>query len=60
VLTFFYSADWGLEYFDLFLIHFPISLQNIPIEKKYPAEWQGLDGNVNIGKTLRLKSGAGC
>jgi D-xylose reductase len=43
-------ADWGLEYFDLFLIHFPISLQNVAIEKKYPAEWQGLDGNVNLDK----------
>jgi len=43
-------ADWGLTYFDLFHIHFPISLEHIPIEKKYPAEWQGLDGKVNLAK----------
>ncbi len=31
--------DLGLEYFDLYLIHFPISLKFVPIEERYPPEW---------------------
>jgi hypothetical protein len=32
-------ADMGLEYFDLYLIHFPIPLKFVPIEHRYPPEW---------------------
>lgn len=31
--------DLGLDYVDEFLIHFPISMEYVPIEKKYPPEW---------------------
>lgn len=31
--------DLQLEYVDLYLIHFPIALEYVPIEKRYPAEW---------------------
>ncbi|CAN0492465.1 unnamed protein product, partial [Discosporangium mesarthrocarpum] len=31
--------DLQLEYLDLFLIHFPISLRHVPIEERYPPEW---------------------
>jgi len=31
--------DLQLDYLDLFLIHFPISLEFVPFEKRYPAEW---------------------
>lgn len=37
-------ADWGLEYFDLFLIHFPIALKFVDLEHRYPPEWFGDDG----------------
>jgi D-xylose reductase len=35
---------WGLEYFDLFLIHFPVALKYIDPSEKYPPEWWGVDG----------------
>jgi len=34
---------WGLEYFDLFLIHFPVALKYVDPEKKYPTEWTYYD-----------------
>jgi len=30
---------WGLDYFDLFLVHFPISLQYVDPAERYPPEW---------------------
>ena len=32
-------ADLGLDYLDLYLIHFPIALKYVPIEERYPPEW---------------------
>ena len=31
--------DLGLEYLDLYLVHFPIALQYVPFETRYPPEW---------------------
>ena len=31
--------DLGLDYVDLYLIHFPISLRFVPFEERYPPEW---------------------
>jgi len=42
-------ADWQLDYFDLFLIHFPISLEYIDPKKRYPPGWFGDDDEVHIG-----------
>ncbi|GAA4035969.1 aldo/keto reductase [Parerythrobacter jejuensis] len=32
-------ADLGLDYLDLYLVHFPIALKFVPIEERYPPEW---------------------
>lgn len=32
-------ADLGLDYLDLYLIHFPIALKYVPFEDRYPPEW---------------------
>lgn len=32
-------ADLGLEYFDLYLIHFPIALEFVPFDQCYPPGW---------------------
>ena len=31
--------DLGVEYLDLYLIHFPIALEYVPFETRYPPEW---------------------
>jgi len=44
-------ADWGLEYFDLFHIHFPVSLKYVDPKVRYPPGW-AFDGkdDVQVGK----------
>jgi len=37
---------WGLEYFDLFHIHFPVAIKYVDPAVSYPSGWQDLDGNV--------------
>ena len=32
-------TDLQLDYLDLFLIHFPIALEFVPFDKRYPPEW---------------------
>ncbi|KAF9469857.1 NADP-dependent oxidoreductase domain-containing protein [Collybia nuda] len=42
---------WGIDYFDLFLIHFPIAIQYVDPAHRYPPEWFGDDGKVYLQNT---------
>ncbi|KAK0481725.1 NADP-dependent oxidoreductase domain-containing protein [Armillaria novae-zelandiae] len=42
---------WGIDYFDLFLIHFPVALQYVDPNHRYPPEWWGDDGKVYLANT---------
>jgi diketogulonate reductase-like aldo/keto reductase len=33
-------TDMGLDYVDLYLIHFPVSLKFVPFEQNYPPDWK--------------------
>ncbi len=41
-------SDLQLSYLDEYLIHFPISMEFVPFEKKYPPEWTNLDGKMVV------------
>ena len=32
-------SDLGLDYLDLYLVHFPISLHYVPFDERYPPDW---------------------
>lgn len=40
-------ADWGIDYFDLYLIHFPVALKYVDPSVRYPPEW-AYDGKDDI------------
>ncbi|KAL8994935.1 MAG: hypothetical protein Q9169_005236 [Polycauliona sp. 2 TL-2023] len=42
--------DWGLDYFDLYIMHFPISLKYVDPEVRYPPGFTDENGNVTPGK----------
>jgi D-xylose reductase len=44
-------GQWGIDYFDLFLIHFPVSLKYVDPNHRYPPEWFGDDGKVHLQNT---------
>ncbi|KAL1878620.1 hypothetical protein VTK73DRAFT_7701 [Phialemonium thermophilum] len=43
-------ADWGLEYFDLYLIHFPVALAYVDPSVRYPPGWH-YDGKSTIKRS---------
>lgn len=47
-------ADLGLDYLDLYLVHFPIALKYVPFEDRYPPEWF-FDPNAETPKMEPVK-----
>ncbi|KAH8899417.1 Aldo/keto reductase [Thozetella sp. PMI_491] len=43
-------ADWGLEYFDLYLIHFPVALEYVDPSVRYPPGWH-VDGDSKVSRS---------
>ncbi|PSR94173.1 NADP-dependent oxidoreductase domain-containing protein [Coniella lustricola] len=41
-------ADWGIDYFDLYLIHFPVALEYIDPSVRYPPGWFVDDAGTEI------------
>jgi diketogulonate reductase-like aldo/keto reductase len=43
-------ADWGIDYFDLYIVHFPVALKHVPVEVRYPPGWtySEEDGDVQL------------
>ncbi|OJI96527.1 hypothetical protein ASPVEDRAFT_119363 [Aspergillus versicolor CBS 583.65] len=42
-------ADWGVDYFDLYIVHFPISLKYVDPSVRYPPGWESENGKVELG-----------
>jgi D-xylose reductase len=43
-------ADWGVDYFDLYLIHFPIALKYVDPAEVYPPGWYGTGKELQFSK----------
>ncbi|KAK4687228.1 hypothetical protein P7C73_g2892, partial [Tremellales sp. Uapishka_1] len=45
-------SDWGLDYFDAYLIHFPIALKYVDPKVRYPPGWSFADdGNIAVERS---------
>ncbi|KAB8349876.1 hypothetical protein FH972_023889 [Carpinus fangiana] len=44
-------ADYGIDYFDLYVIHFPIALKYVDPSIRYPPGWSDADGKTTQSKT---------
>ena len=43
--------DWGIDYFDLYLIHFPIAYEYVDPAVKYPPKFYSKPSKVSIQQT---------
>ncbi|RFU33274.1 hypothetical protein B7463_g3081, partial [Scytalidium lignicola] len=42
-------ADWGIDYFDLYIMHFPVALKYVDPSVRYPPGWEYDGKNVITG-----------
>ncbi|KAJ2004184.1 D-xylose reductase [Coemansia thaxteri] len=47
--------DLGLDYVDLYLVHFPIALKYVPFETRYPPEWSYEPGGPVIPDSVSFQ-----
>ncbi|KAI5449844.1 D-xylose reductase [Naganishia albida] len=50
--------DWQTEYFDLYLIHFPIALKYVDPAVSYPPGWFNAEGKIELDKAPLHKTWA--
>ncbi|KAF2150523.1 Aldo/keto reductase [Myriangium duriaei CBS 260.36] len=43
--------DWGIDYFDLYFVHFPIALKYVDPSVRYPPGWSDENDKVSPSKT---------
>ncbi|KAG0650308.1 NAD(P)H-dependent D-xylose reductase xyl1 [Hyphodiscus hymeniophilus] len=50
-------SDWGLEYFDLYIMHFPIAMKYVDPKIRYPPGWfdSGIDGTQIIQSSATIR-----
>ena len=48
-------TDLGVDYLDLYLIHFPIAQPYVPIDQLYPPEWVNFDDKLTGGKPQMVR-----
>ncbi|KAJ5601034.1 hypothetical protein N7510_010568 [Penicillium lagena] len=41
-------ADWGVDYFDLYIVHFPIALKYVDPAVRYPPGWMSADDKLEL------------
>ncbi|KAF2277066.1 Aldo/keto reductase [Westerdykella ornata] len=41
-------ADWGLDYFDLYIVHFPVAIKYVSPETRYPPGWFVDDAGTKV------------
>ncbi|KAJ5807771.1 hypothetical protein N7474_009040 [Penicillium riverlandense] len=47
-------ADWGVDYFDLYIVHFPIALKYVDPAVRYPPGWMSADDKLELSNaTIR-------
>ena len=42
--------DWGIDYFDLYIVHFPIALKYVDPSTRYPPGWKDENNKVSPSK----------
>lgn len=41
-------SDWGVDYFDLYIVHFPIALKYVDPSVRYPPSWANEAGKLEL------------
>ncbi|KAE8379138.1 putative NAD(P)H-dependent D-xylose reductase xyl1 [Aspergillus bertholletiae] len=41
-------ADWGVDYFDLYIVHFPVALKYVDPAVRYPPGWNSENGKIEF------------